>query len=147
MRAWLQLHFLRLLAPAAMLALRLYLGWFLVVGVWDNIISAERMAEFEAFLRNLNCPTPALAAPVSVWVQFAIGVALIPGLLTRIAGLLLAANFIVAVILLAGSGASERDLFPPAILVFVGLILATHGAGSWSIDCVLTAKGAQTRDN
>lgn len=139
----LQLDFLRPLAPAAMLALRLYLGWFLIVGVWDNIASQERMAEFEAFLGNLNCPMPKLAAPVSVWVQFAIGVVLIPGLLVRIAGVLLAVNFVVAVILLASSGANERDLFPPAILIFMGLILATQSAGSWSLDRVLTAKAQQ----
>lgn len=143
----LQLRFLRPLAPAAMLALRLYLGWFLIVGVWDNIASAERMAEFEAFLRTLKCPSPALAAPVSVWVQFIIGIVLIPGLFTRIAGLLLAVNFIVAVILLAGSGASERDLFPPGILVFVGFILATQGAGAWSIDRWLAIKSAKTPYN
>jgi putative oxidoreductase len=129
-----------------MLALRLYVGWFLIVGVWDNIASIARMAEFEAFLANLNCPMPSLAAPVSVWVQFAVGVLLIPGVLTRIAGLLLAVNFIVAVALLAGAGANERDLFPPAILIFVGLVLATQGAGRWSVDSLLAGKGGRTSD-
>jgi putative oxidoreductase len=144
MPAFLQLDFLKGLAPAAMLALRLYIGWFLIVGVWDNIASTARMAEFEAFLANLNCPMPSLAAPVSVWAQFAVGILLIPGLATRIAGLVLAANFIVAVVLLAGAGASERDLFPPAILVFVGLVLAAHGAGAWSADRVLAVRSAGT---
>lgn len=142
MPAWLRLSFLDRFAPAAMLALRLYVGWFLIVGVWDNIASAERMAEFEAFLRNLNCPSPELAAPLSVWAQFTIGVLIIPGLLTRIAGIVLAINFIVAVLLLGGAGASERDLFPPAILIFVGAILATHGAGRWSADHMLAMRPA-----
>jgi len=140
MLAFLQLSFLRLLTPAAWLALRLYLGWFLIVGVWDNIISTARMEEFEAFLRNLNCPMPDIAAPVSVWAQFAVGVLLIPGLLTRAAGLLLAVNFLVAVILIGATGANERDLFPPAILIFVGLVLAANGAGAWSADAVLGRK-------
>ena len=122
------------LQPAAMLAMRLYVGGFLIVGVWDNITSTARMAEFEAFLAGLNCPLPAVAAPVSVWVQFAIGLALIPGVLTRWAGLLLGLNFIVAVALLWAGGADARGLFPPAILIFVGLILATYGAGRWSLD-------------
>ncbi|MBA4001064.1 DoxX family protein [Brevundimonas sp.] len=125
---------LNALQPAAMLALRLYVGGFLIQGVWDNITSAARMAEFEAFLAGLNCPLPAIAAPVSVWVQFAIGLALIPGVLTRWAGLLLSLNFMVAVGLLWGGGADARGLFPPAILIFVGLILATYGAGRWSLD-------------
>jgi putative oxidoreductase len=140
MPAWLRLSFLKRLAPAAMLALRLYLGWFLIVGVWDNIASAERMSEFEAFLRNLNCPMPGIAAPLSVWAQFAIGVLIIPGLLTRIAGIVLAVNFLVAVLLLAPTGASERDLFPPAILIFVGFVLATCGPGAWSADRMLVQK-------
>lgn len=54
------LRALDLLRPFAWLALRLYLGWFLIVGVWDNISSPERMAEFEGFLRGLNCPSPNL---------------------------------------------------------------------------------------
>lgn len=128
---------LDVLRPVAWLALRLYLGLFLIVGVWDNIVSPERMAEFEAFLRNLNCPSPEIGAPVSVWVQFGIGVALILGLFTRLAGILLTVNFAVAVVLLFAAGAGERELFPPAILVFVGLLLATHGAGSLSADRAL----------
>jgi putative oxidoreductase len=142
MPTFLQLDILNRLAPAAMLALRLYLGWFLIVGVWDNIASAERMQEFETFLRNLNCPVPAIAAPLSVWAQFAVGVLLIPCLLTRAAGVVLAVNFIVAVLLLAPTGANERDLFPPAILIFVGAVLAAQGAGAWSADALLSRKSA-----
>lgn len=119
---------------AAFLSLRLYLGGFLIWGVWDNIVSTARMAEFQAFLTSLNCPLPALAAPVSVWAQLLIGVLLIPGLLARWAGLLLAINFLVAVALMAGAGASARDLFGPMMCVLAGLVLATHGAGQWSAD-------------
>lgn len=131
------LRALDLLRPVAWLALRLYLGWFLIVGVWDNVSSPERMAEFEAFLRGLNCPMPEIAAPVSVWAQLAIGVLLIPGLFTRLAGLLLMANFIVAVLLFIGAGMNERQIYEPAILIFVGALLATHGAGSLSLDRLL----------
>ena len=140
MKSWLFPDRLAGLTPAALLALRLYLGGFLIWGVWDNIASAARMAEFEAFLAGLNAPWPALAAPVSVWIQFAIGVLLIPGLLTRWAGLFLAVNFAVAVVLMAGAGADGRTLFPPAILIFVGLVLATTGAGAWSADRWLASR-------
>ncbi len=120
----------------AWLAMRLFLGAFLVWGVWDNIVSAERMAEFATFLARLGCPLPSIAAPVSVWAQFLIGVLLIPGLLTRWAGVLLAFNFVAAVALLAPSGAGIRDLYPPAVLIFIGLWLATAGAGRLSIDAL-----------
>jgi putative oxidoreductase len=140
MLPFLRLQFLDLFRPLAWLALRLYLGWFLIVGVWDNVTSPARMTEFEAFLRNLNCPMPDIAAPVSVYAQLAIGVLLIPGLFTRLAGLLLAFNFAVAVVLMMGAGLGERDIYDPAILVFVGALLATTGAGALSVDRLLLRK-------
>lgn len=140
MKDWITLDGLRRGQDAAFALLRLYLGGFLIWGVWDNITSAARMAEFQGFLAGLNCPWPAVAAPVSVWAQLLIGVLLIPGLLTRWAGLLLAVNFTVAVLLLGGAGASERDLFGPIMCVLAGLVLATHGPGGWSLDARRTAR-------
>ena len=130
---------------AAVLALRLYLGGFLVWGVWDNIVSVERMREFEGFLTALSCPFPAAAAPLSVWAQFLMGVLLIPGFLTRWAGLLLAVNFLVAVALIAPSQGIfpdvTRELFGPMMCVLAGLILTTQGAGRWSVDNWLERRG------
>lgn len=141
MPAWLRLDGLTKGADAALAGLRLYLGGFLIWGVWDNIVSAERMAEFQGFLAALNCPAPALAAPLSVWVQFLVGVLLIPGLLTRWAGLLLAANFMVAVLLIAPSQGVfpdvARELFGPMMCALAGLVLATRGGGGWSLDAWL----------
>lgn len=139
---WNRLDGLRRGEDAAFALLRLYLGGFLIWGVWDNITSTARMAEFEGFLASLNCPWPAVAAPVSVWAQLLIGVLLIPGLLTRWAGLLLAANFLVAVVLLltgleAPAEVVARELFGPMMCVLAGLVLATHGAGSLSVDARL----------
>lgn len=132
-------------ADAALAALRVYLGGFLIWGVWDNIVSVDRMREFEAFLTALNCPVPAVAAPMSVWAQFLIGALLIPGLLTRWAGVLLAVNFLVAVALIAPSRGIfpdvTRELFGPMMCVLAGLILATHGAGRWSVDAWRERRG------
>lgn len=121
--------------------LRLYLGGFLVWGVWDNIVSTARMAEFQAFLTSLDCPLPHLAAPLSVWAQLLTGLLLIPGLFTRLAGLLLATNFAVAVLLLTGLDAPPeavaRELFGPMMCVLAGLVFATHGGGRLSADAQL----------
>lgn len=141
---WNRLDGLRRGEDAAFALLRLYLGGFLIWGVWDNITSAERMAEFQAFLAGLNCPWPEVAAPVSVWAQFLVGVLLIPGLLTRWAGLLLAVNFFVAVWLLSGLEAPgdvvAREMFGPMMCILAGLILAAHGAGAYSADARLTRR-------
>lgn len=123
--------------PLAFLALRLYLGAFLIWGVWDNISEKGRMTEFAMFLATFNCPVPEIAAPVSVWAQFITGVALIAGLFTRWAGALLAINFLVAVALFAATNADARTQYPHAILVFIGLIFMTSGGGKWSVDALL----------
>jgi putative oxidoreductase len=132
------------LADAALLLLRLYLGGFLIWGVWDNIVSPERMAEFAGFLTAIGSPLPDVAAPVSVWAQFLIGVLLIPGFLTRWAGLLLSLNFLVAVALIGTTQGLfadvTRELFGPMMCVLVGLILATHGPGRFSLDARLTPR-------
>jgi putative oxidoreductase len=140
MKDRIQLDGLRRGEDAAFALLRLHLGGFLIWGVWDNITSTARMAEFQAFLAGLNCPAPALAAPVSVWAQFVVGVLLIPGFLTRWAGLLLAVNFMVAVALLGGADAPARDLFGPMMCILAGLVLATHGPGALSIDARLSRR-------
>jgi putative oxidoreductase len=144
MNNWLRLDGLKRGGDAAFLLLRLYLGGFLVWGVWDNITSAERMTEFQGFLTALDAPMPALAAPVSVWAQMLIGVLLIPGLLTRWAGLLLSLNFLVAVALIAPSQGIfpdiPRELFGPMMCMLAGLVLATHGPGAWSADAWLSRR-------
>lgn len=125
------------LSDAALLALRLLVGAFLMWGTWDNIISAERMHEFETFLSQLNCPMPALAAPVSVYAQFACGALIALGLLTRWAGLVMAFNFVVAIALLSNVPNDFRSLFPPLVMIAISLLLATHGAGRLSGDAFL----------
>lgn len=144
MKNWLKLDGFKRGEDAAFLLLRVYLGGFLIWGVWDNITSVERMAEFQGFLTALNAPMPALAAPVSVWAQMLIGVLLIPGFLTRWAGLLLLLNFLVAVALIAQSQGVfpdiPRELFGPMMCVLAGLVLATHGGGAWSVDARLSRR-------
>ena len=121
---------------AALLILRLLIGAFLMWGTWDNISSAARMQEFVAFLANRNCPLPTLAAPVSVYAQFIAGGLILLGFLTRWAGLVMAFNFLVAV-MLTWAGSDFRGLFPPLVMIAVSLVLATRGAGLYSLDAQL----------
>ena len=116
-----------------LLGLRLITGVFLVYGVWDNITSDEHMQEFVTFLDGFGFPVPHMMAPLSVWVQFVCGVALILGLLTRWAGLLLVANFVVAVWMVHWNE-DLRGWWPAIILVFLGLHFAAAGSGRYGID-------------
>jgi len=120
-------------SDAALLLLRLFIGAFLIWGVWDNIAHSERMEEFASFLAKFGFPAPRLMAPLSVWVQFFTGVAFILGIATRWAGVLCAINFVIAIVMVDRFG-GLRGAFPALCLVFFGILLATQGAGRFSID-------------
>ena len=117
----------------AVLALRLFVGGFLVWGVWDNITSPARMDEFARFLRHHGFIAPALMARLSVWAQFACGIAFIVGACTRWAGLVCAFNFIVALWMVDAQN-GMRAAFPAGMLVLFGLLMATQGPGKHSLD-------------
>lgn len=126
-------------ADLAFLLLRGLVGGFLVAGVWDNVASAHRMAEFAAFLAKHDCPFPALAAPLSVYAQLVCGGLFVAGLLTRWAGLVMAFNFVVAM-LLVHLGQDLREQFPALVLIAVSLVFATHGAGRYAADALFGGK-------
>ena len=117
----------------ALLVLRVVTGAFLVHGVIDNITSVQRMEEFAGFLRQNRFPAPELMAPLSVWCQFFIGIAFIAGACTRWAGLLCVVNFVVACIGVHWSQ-DFRGWWPALVLVLQGALLATRGAGAYSVD-------------
>lgn len=121
-----------------LLLMRIFVGLFLVWGVWDNISSREHMEEFVRFLGKHGFPSPRLLAPVSVYLQFAIGGAFVLGLFTRWAGLICAVHFVVAIAMVDHHG-GMRGIFPSGCLVVIGLFLATYGAGRFSIDAALRA--------
>lgn len=120
---------------AALFAMRVATGVFLIEGVLDNVLSAARMAEFAGFMTANGFPAATILAPFSVYTQFAIGVALIVGLLTRWAAMGLIATFVVG-IAMVHLNQSLREIWPALALVVVGMVLATHGAGRWSLDAL-----------
>jgi putative oxidoreductase len=122
----------------ALLLLRMFVGLFLIWGVWDNVTSPERMAEFADFLAKHKFSQPKLLAPLSVYLQLAIGIGFVLGLFTRWAGIFCAINFIVAIVMVDRFG-GPRGVFPSGCLVLIGLYLTTYGAGRLSLDAVLGA--------
>jgi len=119
-----------------LLGLRVLTGAFLVHETWDNVSSAARMEEFAQFLDQFGFPLPWLLAPLSVAVQFGCGALLIAGLLTRLAGLLVAANFTIAV-LMVHFDEPFRGWWPAIVLVFLGLHFVAAGSGKFGVDAFL----------
>ena len=118
-----------------LLGLRLLTGAFLMHETWDNVSSRARMGEFVQFLDQFGFPVPHLMAPLSVAVQFGCGALLILGLLTRVAGLLVAANFVVAVAMVHFAE-PFRGWWPAIVLVFLGLHFAAAGSGKFGLDAL-----------
>ena len=118
-----------------LLALRVLTGAFLMHETWDNVSSRARMGEFVQFLDQFGFPVPWLLAPLSVAVQFGCGALLILGLLTRVAGLLIAANFVVAVAMVHFAE-PFRGWWPALVLVFLGLHFAAAGSGKYGLDAL-----------
>lgn len=126
-------------ADLGMLFLRVLTGAFLVYGVVDNVASAERMAEFSVFLGSNNFPAPRLMAPLSVYTQLFCGVALMLGILTRWAGIVIAVHFVIALIMVHWSQ-DFRGWWPAVVLVGIGFQFALTGAGRVSIDALVATK-------
>lgn len=110
------------------LALRLMTGSFLVWGVWDNVVSPTRMAEFTGFLAQYGFFAPQWLAPLSVYAQLACGLAFISGAWLRVFGAICAFNFVVALVMVDLQG-GLRAAFPSGLLVLIGLLLMA-GAGN-----------------
>ena len=127
------------LSDLSILLLRWVTGAFLIYQSHDNIFSAERMEEFEKFLTQFGFWAPAIMAPVCVWAQFLCGFAFILGALTRWAGLITTFVFIVAVWMVHWTQ-DFPGWWPALILVFLGLLFATHGAGRYSLDAWLEGR-------
>ncbi len=139
MRKWLFLPHLKQNDEGAYALLRILTGAFLVYGVWDNMLSIERMREFAGFLRANNFPLPEVLAPFSVYTQFLAGVGLVLGLFTRWSGLVVTATFIVGVAMVHWNQ-SFREWWPAIVLVGLGLLFATRGGGRYAIDTLLGGK-------
>lgn len=127
-------------ADAGLLLLRWATGAFLIYQSHDNVFSAERMDEFEQFLAQFGFVSPELMAPLSVYAQFAAGIAFILGLFTRWFGLITAFNFVVAVWMVHWSD-PVPGIWPAAILIVLGLYFGLRGSGRYGLDALFDRRG------
>jgi putative oxidoreductase len=138
MRKFLFLNSAQRFSDFTLLLMRLFVGLFLILNVWDNITETARMQEFVAFLATHGFPSPKILAPVSVYLQLAIGLGFVLGLFTRWAGIFCVIHFVIAIVMVDRL-TGMRGTFPSGCLVVMGLFLATYGAGALSVDAALKA--------
>jgi len=138
---WLLLPDLARFGDVGLLLLRCVTGAFLIWQSHDNVFSAARMDEFEAFLTQFGFVTPELMAPLSVYWQFIAGIGFILGLATRWLGLVTCFNFIVACWMVHW----PQDFpgwWPALILVFLGLYFGLRGSGRYALDALIERRRA-----
>ena len=126
------------------LALRLFLGFTLIYGTVDNVLSAERMLEFRDFLAANGFPSPLASAYLSAYAQFVCGFLILLGLLTRWAAIVMAINFIVALVMVH-VGLPFGENISPLAMLFSSLLFVLYGGGPMSVDSRLENRTAPGR--
>ncbi|MDV3307500.1 MAG: DoxX family protein [Cyclobacteriaceae bacterium] len=120
------------LFDVAMLFLRIPVGFHLIYGVVDNVVSWERMLEFRDFLQAHHFPLPLACAVVSVYAQLLCGLMYILGIRIRVAAAIMIINFTIALI-----GVHIGDAYPPAfpalIILSSSVVFLLLGGGRWSV--------------
>lgn len=115
------------------LLFRFFIGFRLVLGVVDNILSRQRMLEFEAFLKSYQFPSPLVAAHVSVYAQAIAGLLIIIGFKIRWAAVLMIINFLIAIVMVHW-GQSIEEMTPALAMLFAAILFLFIGAGRYSLD-------------
>jgi len=124
-----------------LLMVRLYWGWQLVQSGWGKLHHLDKVSDF---FTSLNLPAPGVTAHFVSGLEFVGGLLLILGLGSRLIGLILSVNMLVAY------WTADRDaLFAvfsdpgkfynadPYTFLFASAMVLVFGAGLFSVDALL----------
>jgi putative oxidoreductase len=124
-----------------LLVVRLYWGWQLAQSGWGKLHHLSNVAEY---FGTLGLPMPAQMAVFIACLEFFGGIFLALGLASRITGLVLTVNLIMAYVIgdreALLSFFSDPDKFmaaAPFIFLMVSLIVLIFGAGKISLDAAI----------
>ena len=124
-----------------LLFVRLYWGWQLAQSGWGKLHHLSNVGEY---FGTLGLPMPAQMAVFIACIEFFGGIFLALGLASRVTGLVLTVNLIMAYIIgdreALLSFFSDPDKFmaaAPFIFLIVSLIVLIFGAGKISVDAAL----------
>ena len=130
-----------LLQSPFLLAIRLYWGWQFAQNGWGKL---HNLAKITDYFRSLNIPFPAANAHFIAGLEFFGGLLLILGLGTRLVGLLLAANMMVAywtadhdALVSIISDPGKFYVADPYTFLFASLLVLIFGAGWLSFDALI----------
>jgi putative oxidoreductase len=117
------------------LLLRLFVGFRILYGVLDNVLSWNKMIEFSKFLNQNNFPFSLISAVTSVYFQFFCSILIIIGFKIRYATFILIINFLVALIFVHLKANDTIEGMTPVLAMLFGCFtLLFTGADKISID-------------
>lgn len=96
-------HETRMSVSTGLLVLRLVLGVVFLMHAWQKF-TQWGLAGTTATFAQMGVPMPQVAAPVAAWLELVGGIALLLGLLSRWAGLLLALEMVGAIVFAHAQG-------------------------------------------
>jgi putative oxidoreductase len=130
------------LASPFLLVVRLYWGWLFAQTGWGKL---HNLGHVHDYFMSLGIPAPGFTAAAIASLEFFGGILLILGLATRLIGLLLACNMLVAYV--AADREALTSIFStpdkfynadPFTFLFAAVIVFVFGAGFFSLDYVLS---------
>lgn len=116
-----------------LLLFRIFMGIRIFLGVWDNVIDKEKMAEFTAFLAQYKVPLPDFSGPLSVYAQMICALLILVGLQTRFVAFIMMVNFIVA-FFVVDIHLTLEQMTPVLAMLSGSFLLLFEGAGKYSLD-------------
>jgi putative oxidoreductase len=146
MKQWIRKYFgiterASLLQSPLLLLVRLYWGWQLAQTGWGKL---HNLAKITNFFASINIPLPAANAHFVASLEFVGGLLLIVGLGTRLVGLLLAGNMLVAywtadheALTSIISDPGKFYVADPYTFLFASLLVLIFGAGWLSLDALM----------
>ena len=130
-----------------LLAIRLYWGWQVIETGWGKVNNIEKVT---GFFTTLGIPFPALNAHFVAGVELIGGLLLVLGLASRLTGMVLTVNMLVAYVTADREALlsifSDPDKFTgatPYTFLFASLIVLIFGAGKLSADAWIASKNRQ----
>jgi putative oxidoreductase len=124
-----------------LLAIRLYWGWQFAQTGWGKL---NHLAKITGFFASLGIPFPAFNAHFVSGLEFFGGLLLIVGLASRLTGLLLAGNMLVAywtadheALVSIFSDPGKFYVADPYTFLFASLMVLVFGAGIFSVDAFI----------
>lgn len=118
-----------------LLLLRIMMG---IILIWSGWVKITKTGWAIGFFDKVGIPIASVSGPFVTLLEGVGGIALILGFLTRILGCLYAIEFVVAAYMqwfAFGKGYPGAQL--ELLLLFTAVLLATHGAGKYSLDAKL----------